>query len=833
MKKLLALVLALVMTMSLVTISNAAFKDADKIDNTEAVEVMAAVGVLKGYTDGSFGAKDTLTRGQAAKIVAYLDLGGKTADAIKGSGAVFTDVKATDWFAGYVEYCAGAGYVAGIGGGKFAPDEKVTGLQFAKMLLCVLGYSASIESMTGADWSISVAKLAAKNDLFDSVSGSTTVALTREKAAQVAFNALQATMVEYDNAGTTVKGDGFEVITGASKAAPVVPAKDNTNNDKVKYNNVNDHEQQLCEKLYGDKLVFNTAVSADDFGRPANQWKYDGKKVGTYTSKTPVLTYTDEVKAKALFSDLGVDGMTTPAGKAVALTVYANGSNNESSTYAVKNDTNVLAFTGKGVTTEVYKTDNANEYTVVTYNEYLAKVSSVTKADKANDVKRALNLMVYGVPGSKSYETESFAKGDYVLVTVANGDIKSVKAATVLENVAISSYVVNKSITADGTKHSYSASFTATIGFAQNKNDYTLSAGNTYTLYLDSNGNILAVEAYSATNTNYVQVLAVSASAQGEAGFEDRYVNVKYLAADGSTKTVKAFVTAAQASASPFVAPVTQNTIYTVAEDDDHDGMYKFTALPTTGADKNIQKTESIAANAKLDKTVATLGTTSFNNATVFVLKTDANTYKAVEGLSNMNTYQFGAGGGTAYIVSKNGVATVVFLDVTSAAAANAVSEFVYIVSATPSVSYDSSNKYSVYSYTAVVDGELTTVVAKNNTTFTAVGLYSVTQKTDGYVSGAREANLANDYTDVYAVSADVEVSFNKGVIKVADKSFVVASDVNIYMVDTNDKLTVSTDAAVLEGTAKAGEGAAKFWFVKTSSTDNTVKAIYFDGRIN
>ena len=62
MKKLLALVLALVMSMSLVTISNAAFKDADKISNKEAVDVMAAVGVLAGYDNGEFGATDTLTR---------------------------------------------------------------------------------------------------------------------------------------------------------------------------------------------------------------------------------------------------------------------------------------------------------------------------------------------------------------------------------------------------------------------------------------------------------------------------------------------------------------------------------------------------------------------------------------------------------------------------------------------------------------------------------------------------------------------------------------------------------------------------------------------------
>ena len=68
MKKLLALVLALVMSMSLVTISNAAFKDADKIDYKEAVDVMNAVGVFIGDEKGNFNAKENLTREQAAQL---------------------------------------------------------------------------------------------------------------------------------------------------------------------------------------------------------------------------------------------------------------------------------------------------------------------------------------------------------------------------------------------------------------------------------------------------------------------------------------------------------------------------------------------------------------------------------------------------------------------------------------------------------------------------------------------------------------------------------------------------------------------------------------------
>mgnify|MGYP000084799321 CR=1 FL=1 len=98
MKKLLALVLALVMSMSLVTISNAAFKDADKIDYKEAVDVMNAVGVFIGDEKGNFNAKENLTREQAAKIIAYLELGSKAADALVG-GATFTDVASTRWAA--------------------------------------------------------------------------------------------------------------------------------------------------------------------------------------------------------------------------------------------------------------------------------------------------------------------------------------------------------------------------------------------------------------------------------------------------------------------------------------------------------------------------------------------------------------------------------------------------------------------------------------------------------------------------------------------------------------------------------------------------------------
>ena len=215
MKKLLALVLALVMSMSLVTISNAAFKDADSIDYKEAVDVMNAVGVFIGDEKGNFNAKENLTREQAAKIIAYLELGEKAADALVGS-ATFTDVAATRWSAGFVSYCAQAGVVSGNGDGTFAPAGQLTALQFGKMLLVEIGYDAKAAGMVGTDWAINTSKLMATTGLMDGIDGSVNQVLSREKAAQMTLNALKTPTVEYATKGSNITVNGAEINFGAS-----------------------------------------------------------------------------------------------------------------------------------------------------------------------------------------------------------------------------------------------------------------------------------------------------------------------------------------------------------------------------------------------------------------------------------------------------------------------------------------------------------------------------------------------------------------------------------------------------------------------------------------
>ena len=162
MKKFLSLVLALVMTMSLVTVSAGAkdFTDDSKITYDEAVAVMSEVKVIDGYTDGSFQPTTDLTRGAAAKIICNLILGPTTAAALGADTAPYSDVPVNHTFAGYIAYCQKTGIISGYADGTFKPAAPLTGYAFMKMLLGALGYKSDVEGYTGANWSINVAKQA-------------------------------------------------------------------------------------------------------------------------------------------------------------------------------------------------------------------------------------------------------------------------------------------------------------------------------------------------------------------------------------------------------------------------------------------------------------------------------------------------------------------------------------------------------------------------------------------------------------------------------------------------------------------------------------------------
>ena len=293
MKKFLSLVLALVMTMSLVTVSAGAkdFTDDSEITYKEAVDVISALGVVDGYSDGDFRPDDVLTRGAAAKIICNLILGPTTASALSAGTAPFKDVPVTNTFAGYITYCSQQGIISGYADGTFRPTGTLSGNAFMKMLLGALGYDSSIEGYTGANWQVSVIKQASGiglDDGNDEFVGSQ--AVTRQEAALYAFNMLQATMVEYDKKDTIVVGDITINTTSTRK-----DVENNTNTDgNIDGERNGDGLMQFGEKYFKD---LEKEDATDIFGHPSSKWVYDGDDVGTYANEADA-TYVVELSGR-------------------------------------------------------------------------------------------------------------------------------------------------------------------------------------------------------------------------------------------------------------------------------------------------------------------------------------------------------------------------------------------------------------------------------------------------------------------------------------------------------------------------------------------------------
>ena len=513
MKKLLALVLALVMSMSLVTISNAAFKDADKIDYKEAVDVMNAVGVFIGDEKGNFNAKDNLTREQAAKIIAYLELGEKAADALVGS-ATFTDVAATRWSAGFVSYCAQAGVVSGNGDGTFAPAGQLTALQFGKMLLVEIGYDAKAAGMVGTDWAINTSKLMATTGLMNGIDGSVNQVLSREKAAQMTLNALKTPTVEYATKGSNITVNGAEINFGASVPTYVTNtvAKEQTIS-KDTLTNSKEYTIELGEKLY-KKLVLSDTTDA--FGRPTRTWTFENKKVGEYV-KDANLEYTAAVEYKAIYADLALSSA------AKINEYYVDG---KEITPAVGHTTisksDKTEFGANGVLTQVWYDDDNNTVIVTEINTYVGTVNAITKATSSADRFVTVASKDTFVSLNTKFETEDFAIDDLVSFTAAwnaSTRLYEIQAVKTLEKSLTGTltqytgktYTSSKwdgqsNFSVDGTKYKYSAN--AYIDSSNNAmNDFSVGKSD-LNVYLDAYGYALYVEGVE-TEINYAVVIGI------------------------------------------------------------------------------------------------------------------------------------------------------------------------------------------------------------------------------------------------------------------------------------------------------------------------------------
>ena len=480
MKKFLSLVLALV------TISAGAadYKDADEITNVEAVDVLSALGVLQGDENG-FRPTGTLKRSEAAKIICALNLTPKTAALLSADTAPFADVPASHWAAGYIAEGVKSRILAGVGGGKFAPDAELTGYQFLKMLLVSLGYDAVTEQLTGANWSIAVAKLADELELTkgnDSFVGSK--AITREEAALYALNTLQAQIVEYDTKGTQITVGDTTINTGASKAEGVTKKVDG----EVVPVTFMDQNYKKLEK---------ETDAVDDLGRAAVTWTYDGEEIGTYAKAADyVLVATKDTTLAKLIDDkdlekkitTDVPDMNLACGTVVELMVEK------------KAVTDVVTYQ--------YDLVKVADVETVDEEEDLAKDNGVSEIYDLEVVEGDVELEDTYVDVLTEKKTDyvaigNFAKKDMLVVKVSEDDKAVSFAKAEIVEGKIDARGTNY-VKVDGEKYAFAGATSA------------LNFDDTYTFYLDANDVIISYKVAEEAESDLEFVYVLKADAQDE-----------------------------------------------------------------------------------------------------------------------------------------------------------------------------------------------------------------------------------------------------------------------------------------------------------------------------
>ena len=570
-KKVLALVLAVVMIMGTVAVASA--KDYTDVkadsDYAVAIDVLSNLNILDGFKDGEnykFQPDGYFTRAQAAKIVAIVH-NAATTGKIKGQEAIsslygnaqnpFVDCN-DSWALPFINYCRITNLADGMTKTTYAPERLLTGVQWLKMMLTTLNFNTDKEGYTGTGWDVNVLNRANEIGLLEGLpEGWKAIEnVKRGEAAQILYNALTKYLVEY---GQLIKNGKVE-LDRAFVANESVEATGFT---------------------LAAKMGVGLKRSTDAFRRPGYTWSY-GTWSKFYMDK-PKAEYKTAVSTCTILKDLGIAEtdptvLTLNGHRADAKTLTTNttiGKNftddgtalnyfavdgfkyayDYNSTYVtLKHDnqkncqklghlgtTNNLAdekFGGQGDLTQVFKTEDG--VVITTVHTFLAEVDGYNTPGKYDHTKKntsSAKVWVtlgnespkYGdetgyIPQYMTLPTAEYTKGTMLLVTMSLKDTEAVNKVHAYQNAAIQDVIVPETktgkltgassaaypetVSIDGTKYPTNCRFIHGKDKAMNWDN----RGKPYTFYFDSYGNVIGRTDVAAEAAQYVVMTKVWAN---------------------------------------------------------------------------------------------------------------------------------------------------------------------------------------------------------------------------------------------------------------------------------------------------------------------------------
>ena len=825
-KKVLSLALALVMLLGMMVVGAGAatdFKDADSIKNTEAVDVVSGIGVLQGDENGYFNPEGTLTRAEAAVVVAKLDLGAAFGNLETTNASTFSDVPAGYWGKPYIDYCFARGLIAGVGNNKYNPNGKVTGVEFALMVSRVLGYEDKAEQVGGADWEVDAAALARKAGLtVDVTLGSH--AMTRDEMAQVAYNALKADMVEYKNGTIDITVGDTPVTIGGNPATPKANGKAHYD-ASVKQDNI----LQLCEEKFPQLTV---RADVDAFNRPANVWTYKRDDIAEVPT-TAMVEYTAGTKGTTIAKALKVKD-------SVKAEYYVDGKQ----TTSVKTVANLPAsIGGNGVLTQAWYDEVTDIVKVTVINTYVGKVVSVQKATSSADRSVTVGVVDPNYqPGTSGqlagkYTTENFASGEIVLYTAAwNGEKYAVETVDALGEPATGTLTRWNGSVAGQAQNNFTV---AGEQYKSNVNsvvvdeavspltgvwEFTLDKDEV-NVYVDEYGYAIYVSGVEGTK-NYAVVIG-----RGNTNpYGDETYGATLLLTDGTQKSVTAKFTdkdnASKWTGSNVVTDVEGDLVtYTV----DDDNVYTLTSVDLyNGQTANVTGNQSDgtasgavpdSANSKFvnGKSLLELGSdklyTTTNTLFFVCTGTEPNlTYTVYKGYNEMPGFDTVNGiTGFAYTVNRNYSTQIDAIYVTAGQLAdNTAANTYFVKTKNAGIERDSTGTY--FTLPAIVDG------VEDEIKVSASVFYAFVDANSGSYPTTDSGAADNSNTQGFYAVKSVKVNKNGIITSMVD----AMSDFNAKAKDNTQVGTVASPGTVLGiGTSNTN---VQFW-----SYNDKTKAFYVD----
>ncbi len=847
-KRVLSLALASAMLFGMMVMGAAAadkkasdLTDSDKITNKEAVTLLVDLGIVEGKTDGSYAPAETVNRATMAKLITVMMMGNVDQNAFKGTATDLTDING-HWAEGYIKYCYSNKIIAGDGAGHFFPDEPVTTVQAAKMLLVAMGYNALDRKYEkDTNWSVNIMKDAqttvdAANktrSLTAGLSVKATDPLSRDNAAQMIFNTLFVRTVSpsyqwdngtqyiqsYTKGGTlaatiynvterttgllnAVNGDGYANVGAKGTADSTVV---NNSTDKVK-GSIADLGKEVVIYKSGSKILSSAAVPSTNnkvVALPGGLTEGADKTVKGSTAKW------------LADNGLALDGTN--------LTIVDYAANGEVITQAM------LAINNNATIAYVVDVDGDGKVDVLVKNT--VTVATITGDVKTKTTGDETTVYVPGVTGTyvKVNGYTDLKKDDIVMYSVHNSVYNITKCESFNGKITGQS---GAKLVIDGT--AYTISSLAFNGY-KDKDQFVgkVGYGKEATFWKDANGNLVYGKLVSGTvTTNLAMVLGYQQDTADMFGNQPWKAQV--LKTDGTVEIIAIDkVTEGTSTVSATTSSLEKYDFISYSENTDK--SYNATVFNTTAAtvggvsyvipaaaystDYTNGSSNTVIDNAS-DKATKILNNqakfleyktysgsiqTAYpeigNSATIFlVAQYDSSNkptgYKAYNGISAMPSMA----DATAYVLRAGDMAKIVFVEKGTGVAAENAGNILYLPS-DASLGYvaKDGDTAAYWTYTGFVDGTPATVKmtdsAKNSVSAGNVYFTSV----DGdMITGAK---AITEYTEP---DNKIGVKYDGGVVAVGTSEsaaayYTVTDDTKVYVIDKTNKVMTAIAASAIE----------------------------------